>query len=36
MYKKGDYVVYRRDVCIIRDIKESKLKKHYILCNESN
>lgn len=26
MYKKGDYVVYRRDVCIIRDIKESKLK----------
>lgn len=26
MYKKGDYVVYRRDVCIIKDIKESKLK----------
>ena len=25
MYKKGDYVVYRRDICIIKDIKENKL-----------
>lgn len=33
MYKKGDYVVYRRDVCIIRDIKESKLKNttYYVM-----
>lgn len=25
MYKKGDYVVYRRDICIIKDIRENKL-----------
>ena len=25
MYKKGEYVVYRHDVCIIKDIKENKL-----------
>lgn len=33
MYKKGDYVVYRRDVCIIKDIKESKLKNttYYVM-----
>lgn len=33
MYKKCDYVVYRRDVCIIRDIKESKLKNttYYVM-----
>ena len=25
MYKKGDYVVYRHDVCKIKDIKKDKL-----------
>ena len=25
MYKKGEYVVYKHDVCIIKDIKENKL-----------
>lgn len=25
MYKKGEYVVYRHDVCIIKDIKKNKL-----------
>ena len=24
MYKKGDYVVYKHDVCLIKDIKENK------------
>lgn len=24
MYKKGDYVVYNHDVCLIKDIKENK------------
>lgn len=24
MYKKGDYVVYNHDVCLIIDIKENK------------
>lgn len=24
MYKKGEYVIYRHDVCIIKDIKENK------------
>ena len=26
MYKKGEYVVYRHDICIIKDIREDKLK----------
>ena len=26
MYKKGEYVVYKHDVCIIKDIKENKLR----------
>lgn len=25
MYKIGEYVVYRHDVCIIKEIKENKL-----------
>ena len=25
MYRKGEFVVYRHDVCIIKDIKENKL-----------
>ena len=25
MYKKGEYVIYRHDVCMVKDIKESKL-----------
>lgn len=25
MYKKGDYVVYRHDICIIKDIRKNKL-----------
>lgn len=25
MYKKGEYAVYKHDVCIIKDIKENKL-----------
>ncbi len=24
MYKKGDYVVYKHDVCLIKDFKENK------------
>ena len=25
MYKKGDYVVYRHDICTIKDIRKNKL-----------
>ncbi len=33
MYKKGQYVVYRHDVCLIKDIKENKVKKatYYVM-----
>lgn len=33
MYQKGQYVVYRHDVCIIKDIKESKTNSatYYVL-----
>lgn len=33
MYKVEDYVVYKRDVCIIKEIKNDKLtnKKYYVL-----
>lgn len=33
MYKKNDYVVYRHDVCIIKDIKENKIngKVYYVM-----
>ena len=33
MYKKDDYVVYKRDVCKIREIKNNKLNgnDYYIL-----
>lgn len=33
MYKKGQYVVYRNDVCLIKDIKEDKVKKatYYVM-----
>lgn len=25
MYKKGDYIVYRHDICTIKDIRKNKL-----------
>lgn len=33
MYKKGQYIVYRHDVCLIKDIKENKVKKatYYVM-----
>ena len=33
MYKKNDYVVYRHDVCVIKDIKENKIngKVYYVM-----
>ena len=33
MYKKNDYVVYRHDVCIIKNIKENKIngKVYYVM-----
>lgn len=33
MYKKNNYVVYRHDVCIIKDIKENKIngKVYYVM-----
>lgn len=33
MYKKNDYVIYRHDVCIIKDIKENKIngKVYYVM-----
>lgn len=33
MYKKNDYVVYRHDVCVIKNIKENKIngKVYYVM-----
>ncbi len=33
MYKKNDYVVYKKDVCLVREIKNNKIngKDYYIL-----
>lgn len=32
MYKKNDYVVYRRDVCLIKDVKEKNNINYYVLA----